>query len=445
MGANVMLPLIKKYLLQPIKQVITPIYQRTLGQWKKRRLFLRMQKKHQALLAQIKGKESIRVVFLAIHKSVWKVDLVFQRMLADPCFEPIVLVCPYTDHGEERMWEDMRECLVYFSQKGYPTYPTYREEEQRWIKLEELAPDIVFFTNPHNLTRREYYKDAYLNYLTCYVPYFTDVASNYDLNSVYNKSFHNSLWISFLPDMYSKSRALSVIANGGKNFKVVGSLLFEEMQSSVDSNKHIWKIQALEKKKIIYATHQSINSNDVVNLSTFLYVGELIKRLAIKYQDYIQWSFRPHPILKSKLYSHQDWGPEKTDAYYEFWKTEAYTQLDEGGYVDLFKTSDAMIHDCGSFIVDYLYVNKPCAYILINREVQLGAVNDQGIRSLEFYHKLTAHEEIEDFIEKIHASRITTIPGHKGYIKDLIKTGFDELPPSEMILNNLKNEAQISA
>lgn len=42
-------------------------------------IFYKMEKKHKKLLQQIKGKEKIKVVFLAIHKSVWKVDPVFQK------------------------------------------------------------------------------------------------------------------------------------------------------------------------------------------------------------------------------------------------------------------------------------------------------------------------------------------------------------------------------
>lgn len=435
-----MLKQIKKYVPQSIKQVLAPVYRRTFGQWEKRRLFLRMQKKHQMLLAKIKGKERIRVVFLAIHKSVWKVDLVFQKMLADPFFDPIILVCPYIAYGEERMWEDMRECLKYFNEKGYSTYSSYVEKEQRWVKLDELEPDIIFFTNPHDLTRKEYYEDAYLNYLSCYVPYFTDVASEYDLNNVYNQYFHNAVWINFLPDKYGLSRMSSVMANKGKNIKLSGSLFHEAINSDGKSEEIIWKIQHSKKKKIIYATHQSINSDDVVNLSTFLSVGEFMMRIAIKYQKDVQWSFRPHPILKSKLYGHPDWGIEKTDAYYDFWRSESFTQIDEADYIDLFKTSDAMIHDCGSFILEYLFTGKPCAYILINRDLQLEAINNLGIDALKFYSQLTTGDDIESFILKIIKSEVNLASNYKNFIKEKLGLGLDGMRPSQLIINSIKNE-----
>src|SRR5690606_11048242 len=104
-----MLSRIKRILPQPIKEWLRPLKNKWIDNPRKRKLFLHMQKQHQALLQQIKGKEKIKVVFLAIHKSVWKVDSVFQKMLDDPFFEPLILVCPYTPYGEERMRQDMQE------------------------------------------------------------------------------------------------------------------------------------------------------------------------------------------------------------------------------------------------------------------------------------------------------------------------------------------------
>jgi hypothetical protein len=105
----------------------------------------------------------------------------------------LILVCPYTAYGEERMWEDMKDTYEYFEDKGYPLLSSYNKDEDRWISLEEIKPDIVFFTNPHDLTRKEYYEDAYMNYLSCYVPYFFLTTTHDDDQSIYNQVFHNVL------------------------------------------------------------------------------------------------------------------------------------------------------------------------------------------------------------------------------------------------------------
>lgn len=436
-----MLDLLKKLLPTTFKDWLRPFKMKLVDNPKKRKLFLHMQEKHQELLHQIKGKKKIKVVFLAIHKSVWKVDPVFQKMLTDPFFEPVILVCPYTVYGEERMWQDMQECYEYFKEKGYPLLSSYSKEGQCWITLEEIQPDIVFFSTPHDLTRKEYYEDVYLNYLSCYVPYYSDVASNYDLNSSYNQLFHNVIWKHFIGDEYAYKRASNVLANKGANLLITGSPVLEELavETKVEPSK-VWRQQALPKKRIIYAPHQSIFKDENINLSTFLEVGELIKTFAEKYQSQIQWSFKPHPLLKSKLYKHPDWGKEKTDKYYDFWESSDFTQLDEGSYVELFNTSDAIIHDCGSFILDYLFTGKPCAYLELNPEAQLKAINDYGIELLNCYVRIHDENEIEPFLRDLISGNLYPNKSYEKFIIEHVNAFYKFSSPSENIITYLKQE-----
>lgn len=84
---------------------------------------------------------------------------------------------------------------------------------------------------------------------------------------------------------------------------------------------------------------------------------------AQKYKDKVQIVFKPHPMLYRTLCEHSEWGKERTDAYYSMWNNMSNTQLEEGDYTELFMQSDAMIHDCGSFILEYLAVDKPCMFL----------------------------------------------------------------------------------
>lgn len=432
-----MLTLIKKHLPQPIKRTLAPVYQRTIGQWQKRRLFLRMQKKHQALLAQIKGKERIRVVFLAIHKSVWKVDPVFQKMLADPFFDPIILVCPYTAYGEERMWEDMRECLAYFNEKDYPTHSSYNLAEQRWIKLKELTPDIVFFTNPHNLTCKEYYEDAYLNYLSCYVPYHHEVGSFGDNNSQHNQPFHNSVWKIFAAHNDSFLLAKKIAGSRAKNVETTGFPAVENLIKSKRSANYldVWKTND-GRKRIIFAPHHLIH--DEISQSNFLQYADFFKYLAKRYQKKAIWAFKPHPILKSKLLESAGWGAARTQAYFDFWENQEYTQLELGAYEDLFLSSDAMIHDCGSFLAEYLYAEKPVLYMLNNRH-HGQFFNSFGVKALASCRIAKAEIEIEQFLLKIIDGSINGVTeAQKIFLHKDINPYYLEKLPSFAIVEKIK-------
>lgn len=433
-----MLQVFKRILPKPVKKVLIAVKQKTYDQWQKKRLFKRMQVKHAELLQQLKGKKKIKVVFLAIHKSVWKVDPVFKKMLHDSFFEPLILVCPYTSYGEERMWKDMEEAYEYFEGKGYPVLSSYNKEQERWLTLDEIRPDIVFFTNPHNLTRKEYYKDAYLNYLSCYVPYFF-MATKHDGDESIQLSrvFFTSLWKIFWAHDHTGEQYKKVSVCKGRNSCVTGYPAVESLLIRECSTKpNPWKEQITQKKKIIFSPHHTIE-NDINSLSTFIFLGESVKALASANKDKVQWSFKPHPILKSKLYEHPDWGVDRTNEYYNFWKESDFTQLDEGEYDSLFKTSDAIIHDCSSFIIEYAFTGKPCLY-LVNHNNLKGLLNEFGEGVMQTYQQARSQQEVKYFVESVINESTDSDIINRSYFNIYLEKYYKDKLPSERIIEDIK-------
>ena len=123
--------------------------------------------------------------------------------------------------------------------------------------------------------------------------------------------------------------------------------------------------------------------------------------IAEKNKDRLQIAFKPHPRLKSELYLHPDWGKEKTDRYYQRWESMENTQLETGDFIDLFKTSDAMIHDSGSFTIEYLFVNKPVAFVTADFEALKSEHNDIGRACLDQHYVVHNEKEVFDFINQV--------------------------------------------
>src|SRR5699024_801734 len=107
---------------------------------------------------------------------------------------------------------------------------------------------------------------------------------------------------------------------------------------------------------------------NALSYSTFLDYAEFILQLANDYKDEIQIAFKPHPNLRGKL--NDVWGVEKTNTYFQKWKCLSNGQVEDGGYIDLFATSDAMIHDSGSFVIEYLYTKKPVQFLISSEKVK---------------------------------------------------------------------------
>jgi CDP-glycerol glycerophosphotransferase (TagB/SpsB family) len=122
--------------------------------------------------------------------------------------------------------------------------------------------------------------------------------------------------------------------------------------------------------------------------------------IANEYEGKIQIAFKPHPMLKNKLYDQTCWGKEKTDQYYDSWENLPNGQLVLGDYMDLFLNSDAMIHDSGSFLIEYIYTGKPVLHT--NRDEHItDRMNDFGILAFNLHYHAKKEEDIRAFIEDV--------------------------------------------
>ena len=81
------------------------------------------------------------------------------------------------------------------------------------------------------------------------------------------------------------------------------------------------------------------------------------------------------------------------------WANGENTAFVDGAYVGLFLASDAMIHDCNSFTVEYLAVNKPAMFL--DSGMTDDKINEIGKEARACYYKGYNEEDIENFIKMI--------------------------------------------
>lgn len=425
-----MIKFIKKLIPKTIKNLIITVLKRLkLDILYKKIIVRKMRKKHTTLLKALQEKNKIRVVFLAIDKSMWKLDTVFQKMLQDPYFDPVILICPITVFGEEVMWHDLEDSYNYFTQKKYPVISSYNHKQKKWLTLEDLGTDIVFFTSPHCLTRKEYYQDAYFNYLSCYVPYSYSISKYDNYTSQYNQIFHNSVWSIFAPHTEDFEIFQKFSCAKANNVTITGYPFCEMLLDKQGLSP--WKKQEKNKLKIIWAPHHTIDKIEL-QYANFLIFHEYFKKIAQDLKEHIQFAFKPHPVLKPKLYLHPNWGKQKTDDYYNFWSNQDNTQLEDGEYIELFKHSDALIHDSGSFLAEYHYVNKPAFYIC--NKLTKKSLNSFGLLALDNSYTGETQNEVYNFIQDLISNKLTA----KKKFQYIIQKYYGENSPSEKIIEHLK-------
>lgn len=359
-----------------------------------------VQANHQKALLQLKRKDKIKVAFFLIHDSVWKYDEVYKKFRNDERFEPVVVICPYTVYGEEAMYQELEKAYDSVIKKGYDAVKSYNTQTKKWLDVKkELKPDIIFFTNPHKLTKDSYYITNFKNCLTCYVPY--NFGNSYLYQLMHNQLFHNYLWRLFAETNFHRELSVKYARNKGVNVIVTG---FPGTDVFLDPNYipvNSWKQKDPNIKKIIWAPHHTVDINiELLGYSTFLRFADFMLRLADEYRGKIQIAFKPHPLLKYKLKNHKDWGEVRTERYFNQWNEQENGQCVDGDYTDLFLTSDAMMHDSGSFLIEYLYTGKPVLHLTRDQNFT-NRLNDFGVLAYKKHDHAKNEEEIRWFIENV--------------------------------------------
>ena len=327
---------------------------------------------------KLKKKTNLNVVFFLLHEPAWQYALIYNLMSKSKRFNPTIVVIPYIFLKEE-MIDDMANTYDSLKRKGYNTINSYDNREKKFKNIKRLLhPDIIFFPNPHSITRKEYLIDYWSSKaLTYYIPYSSGVSNLYNMQ--YNSTFHNTLWRFFCQTEIHKKISAKYALNKGANVKAMGYPKWDIFFEKDYIPKDCWKIKNKNLKRIIWSPHHTIEKysdaeiqgliEKTISYSCFLEYHQVILDIAKRYSNEIQIAFKPHPLLKKKLYKHVDWGRENTDKYYEKWQNLPNGQLEESTYQDLFLSSDAMINCSGSFVAEYLFVNKPCLFLLSNEYV----------------------------------------------------------------------------
>lgn len=344
--------------------------------------------------------EKLRVCLFCSRISCWCFDSLYRLLEASPSFIPTVVVDPFILQGHDAMVQYMNSTYEALSAKGYRVMRTYDENSGTFVNLRaELKPDILFYTESwFKFFQREFYIDRYFDRMSFLVDYFYPLSSNSNVqHSMELCRFVNRY---FLANTDVSNLAKSVMKNIGRNIHVTGSPKLDPFFDSSYQPKDPWKPQNKPRKRIIWAPHHSDEfPDDLYQFNAFFDLYEDMFTIAEQYKDSIQIAFKPHPMLRPKLEA--KWGKEESDAYFARWEELENGQYENGEFIDLFLTSDAMILDSISFIAEYTAVNKP-ALFTIGPKTRV-KLNEFGRMNFELLYKTEGNlfKSICNFIENV--------------------------------------------
>lgn len=353
--------------------------------------------KQKMLIRTLRKKGNASLAFLVSSLSMWRAQTLYDRLAKDGRFDLRIILFPFFSLSPIQRTSSIQQLRDYFSERSIPFLDLSGEVAPGQALREQVAPDILFYPQPYNdLYGNDLDAPFFEDKLLCYLPYAMLTSSE---PWAYQCHLNNIAWRLFFQSESQKKEASAVLYNRGRNIRVVGesmSDLFSQPASQV-----IWKPQEKPKKKVIWAPHFTLSEDNFLHRDSFSWLSGFMLDVVERYRDTIQFAFKPHPRLLTVLYGRSDWGEERANHYYARWAEGANTQLETGSYIDLFKFSDAMIHDSSSFTVEYHFTGKPVLFTAPDLTPVTRILNDFGKDAVHAHYQAKNTEDILDFLDHV--------------------------------------------
>ena len=330
----------------------------------------------------------IKVLFYVTENQKWGYQSLYETFAADERFEVLVVVGVLigVHKGKDTTRKNLEENYTFFKSRNMNV--EYGYKDNKYVCLKEFKPDIVFYEQPWGLPEKHKPWNVSKYALTAYCPYAYQLFKN--ISSAY-KHLPCYVYKYFLTHELNYKR----LARDYKNIEnavVVGYPKLDTYLEPVKDNK-VWK--SPEKTKIIYAPHHSFESSGL-KLATFRENGKLILEWAKSHPE-TTWIFKPHPQFKYTLMTNNIMSTQEIEEYYEEWSKIAII-YEQGDYFDIFKSSDLMITDCGSFLAEYLPTKKPLIRPINSESIELNEIGQLVTRE---YYCTKDNQELLNVLEEV--------------------------------------------
>lgn len=340
--------------------------------------------------------EKINVIFYTNEPQKWSYDSVYREFEKSPYFEPIVIVVPrYRVHtGKDKTRMSLEEQYIFFKERNYNVQYGYKEG--KYIDIKTFMPDIFFYLQLAEIPGIDEPLLLSKFTLTAYCPYAYQFS---DYKKHYLQKFHKLLYINFMEHELTLKRFESYKPGNSRNCVSVGypklDIYFKNTVKP-EIVKRLWKNP--ERIRVIYAPHHSFQKSEsnIFRWGTFPDNYNFILDLAKNHQE-TTWIFKPHPMLHSVIVNEGLMTEKEVQDYYNEWNNIGKL-YDSGDYFDIFKSSDIMITDCGSFLAEYLPSHKPLIRLVNNEGLSLNELGNLFSKCFYISHN---NEELKNIFNEV--------------------------------------------
>ena len=155
-------------------------------------------------------------------------------------------------------------------------------------------------------------------------------------------------------------------------------------------------------KRLIWAPHWTVpHPGRGTRFSTFLDYYQKMLEYVKRHPD-IEVVLKPHPLLKRECVKRGLLSQSEINDYFTAWNNLPNgSVVEDGNYLDLFKSSDAMILDSISFIAEYAYTDKPALFLCKHKDILSTGFDECGQEAVKTLYEAHSWEDVVHFIDEI--------------------------------------------
>ena len=340
------------------------------------------------------GRTKLNFAAYVIYDSTFGLDCVFKKMMTDTeHWNPMIVVIPDIYREREHAEKTYRQTKEFFIKKYGKEYVLDGWDTNTNVYFDHLDKfDLIYYANPYDAMVHKYHKIVYAstkNVLPVYVSYGYDVGRLTTLDRI-KKPELNLVWKLFADTTYMYDDYVKEQVVKGRNVVLAGYSKMDNLQN-YQATHHA-------RKKILITPHHTVTRKDIP-LSNFIKYSDLILELPLMFPN-IDFVFRPHPLLFTTLINEGLWTHDKVDQYIAAIEARGIEYSTGGDYLQLFAECDAIINDCGSFTVEWLYTGKPGCFVYKD-ELNEGLLTTLMNKAITAYTVARSKDDIIEFVKKI--------------------------------------------
>ena len=314
-------------------------------------------------------KDKARIGFIMQLPNNWAaIQSVYEAALKDPRTEPVVLLMPELEFAfyiklKKIIWEKNYA----FGEKefGKDCVRTYDPETGTWVDPRSLDLDYVFFPRPYETYLPKPYRASQLRKIcrTCYVPYTSPLLGDYPL--VYNMHFIRNLHIVFCEKQhaydYVTGRLRLTFRSGIQKVFNAGFPKFDLNWNMEGAESAVWPRPRQAGRLRVLWTPRWTTDPRLCGSNFMNYKDDMIRWA--EETPSMDLVFRPHPLGLENYVSSGLVTQEELDAYLKRYADGENTAVDRNaGYYDTFWSSDVLVTDMSSVLMDYMLTGRPIVF-----------------------------------------------------------------------------------